>query len=147
MFYVNDEVRDISEITINELNVFNNTLSSINPEMEKQPHPDYDTKYDNEYSTLDVDEISNEETEINLYDLDIDFWDDEAEGKLETSESESEHVNEEESTASMSDINDEFDKFQEDLSFREKRLRTFVRFEIDDELFNIIDELNGISYS
>ena len=64
-----------------------------------------------------------------------------------TSESESEHVNQEESTPSMSDINDEFDKFQEDLSVREKRLKTFVRFEIDDELFNIIDELNGISYS
>ena len=37
-FYINDEVRDIREITISELNVLNTTLSSINPEMEKQPH-------------------------------------------------------------------------------------------------------------
>ena len=129
------------------MNGFNNTPSSINPETEKHPHPVNDTKHDNEYSNLVIDEIPNEETEINLYDLNIDFWGDGDEEILETSESESEPDNQEESTPSMSDINDEFDKFQEDLSVREKRLKTFVRFEIDDELFNLIDELNGISYS
>ena len=47
----------------------------------------------------------------------------------------------------VSNINDEFDRFQEDLCVREKRLKTFVRFEIDDDLFNVIEELSGISYS
>ena len=109
-FYVNDEVRDISEITISELNVLNNTLSSINPEMEKQPHllnkcseesppnhpssinpktekqphPDYETKYDNEFELLEFDEILNEETEVVLYGFDRDFLENEPEQILET---------------------------------------------------------------
>ena len=126
----------------------NNTLSSINPEMEKQPHPDYETKYDNEFELLEFDEILNEETEGALYGFDRDFLGNEPKQILETDEYGNQHENQDESDMpAVSNINDEFDRFQEDLCVREKRLKTFVRFEIDDDLFNVIEELSGISYS
>ena len=116
--------------------------------MEKQPHLDYETKYDNEFELLEFDEILNEETECALYGFDRDFLENEPEQILETDEYGNQHENQDESIMpSVSNINDEFDRFQEDLCVREKRLKTFVRFEIDDDLFNVIEELSGISYS
>ena len=41
-------------------------------------------------------------------------------------------------------IKDEFDMFQEEMRIREKRLKNFVSFSVDEELYKLIDELNGV---
>ena len=40
-------------------------------------------------------------------------------------------------------INKEFDEYQEDLKTREKKLKTIVRFEPDDEVEKLLDELKN----
>lgn len=48
---------------------------------------------------------------------------------------------------SIEDINNEFDKYQEDLSIREKKLKYLTRISIDDDFFKLVDEVCGSNLS
>lgn len=54
---------------------------------------------------------------------------------------------EEERNDYIEEINNEYDKYQEELSIREKKLKLITRISIDDEFFKLVDEVCGSNLS
>lgn len=141
-------------------------VSSINPEMGKRPRlskdcdnntsficsgdtilekeSSYDsgTKNDSEENTSDIDNIFGVEDEkVSCYEWNIELFDTEDKITYKTCLKDRNETTSEEIPVSA--INDEFDQFQEELRIREKRLKNFVTFTVDDELLRLVEELNG----